>query len=321
LISITFDSLKRQPLAASKRILSYKQQIIMDSLLEPEDQLREKYLSPPWGDHGRSFTLGTVSLFSKFLLHVLNTTNVDNLPKFHDHVLNRPENIGLITVSNHTSTIDDPMLFCAMLPLSFFFTEHEHGKVRWALCARELCYRNQLLGQFFQSGKTLPIERGKGPLQPVMKVTAGELSRGGWVHLFPEGRINYTGQLGHLRWGIGKVFCDAVEATGSVPRVLPFYHSGMGRVMPRRARVPRVGNDIDVIVGDTINMDDLAARCGKEREDQKCVWKDIASRVAEALRELEKRAPRPNIDQVPGREEVEMQRHSEGALPEAVGGE
>jgi monolysocardiolipin acyltransferase len=289
----------------------------MDSLLEPEDQLREKYLSAPWGDLGRSATLGIVSLFSKFLLRVLNTTNVNNLPTFHDHVLNRPENVGLITVSNHTSTLDDPMILCAMLPWTFFFTDHVHGKVRWSLCARELCYSNWLLGQFFQSGKTLPIERGKGPLQPVMRVTAGELSRGGWVHLFPEGRINYTGKLGHLRWGIGKVFCDAVEATGRAPRILPFYHSGMGRVMPRRARLPRVGNDVDVVVGDVIKMEDLAIRCGKEGEDQTCVWKDIASRVAEALRELEKSAPRPNIDQVPGKEDVEMRRHSEGALPES----
>jgi len=291
----------------------------MDSLLEPEDQLRERYLLSPWGEIGRSATLGIVSLCSKFLLRVLNTTNVDNLATFHDQVLNRPDHVGLITVSNHTSTLDDPMLLSAMLPWSFFLTEHVHGKVRWSLCAREICYSNYLLGQFFQSGKTLPIERGKGPLQPVMKIAAGELSRGGWVHLFPEGRINYTGKLGHLRWGVGKVFCDAVEATGQAPRVLPFYHLGMGRMMPRRARIPRFGNDIDVVVGDVIHMDDLAIRCGKEGEDRKCVWKDIASRVAEALRELEKKAPRANVDQVPGKEDVEMQRRSEGALPEGAG--
>lgn len=52
------------------------------------------------------------------------------------------------------------MLFCSMLPASFFFTEHRHAGNRWSLCAKEICYRNPLLGAFFQSGKTLPIEVG-----------------------------------------------------------------------------------------------------------------------------------------------------------------
>lgn len=50
------------------------------------------------------------------------------------------------------------MLFCSMLPASFFFTEHRHLGNRWSLCAKEICYRNVLLGAFFQSGKTLPIQ-------------------------------------------------------------------------------------------------------------------------------------------------------------------
>ena len=74
----------------------------MDSLLEPEDALREQYLRAPWGDIGRSATLGIVSLFSKFVLRVLNTTDVDNLDQFHKEVLHRPEGVGLITVCNHT---------------------------------------------------------------------------------------------------------------------------------------------------------------------------------------------------------------------------
>lgn len=44
------------------------------------------------------------------------------------------------------STLDDPALFSAILPLSYFFTEHQHGGMRWTLCAKELCYKNALLG-------------------------------------------------------------------------------------------------------------------------------------------------------------------------------
>ena len=160
-----------------------------------------------------------------------------------------------------------------------------------------------------------------------MRIAAAEVSRGGWVHLFPEGRINYTGQLGPLRWGIGKVFCDAVNSSttttatattateSNTPIVLPFYHSGMGSVLPRKGRFPRVGQTVVVTVGRPIYMDDLAARCKSEQgEGQKCVWKEVAERVGEALRALEKVSP-PNVDQVPGNEEAEMKRRSEGAMP------
>jgi monolysocardiolipin acyltransferase len=107
------------------------------------------------------------------------------------------------------------MLLSAMLPWSFYLSEHRHGRVRWSLCAREICYRNPLLAAFFQSGKTLPIERGAGAGQPVMRVAAGEVGRGGWVHVFPEGKVNFTGQLAALRWGVGKMVCDATVASGA----------------------------------------------------------------------------------------------------------
>lgn len=74
----------------------------MDSLIEPEEELAKQYLTPPWGDLGRSATLGIVSLVSKLVLQVLNTSVSDGLDKFRDAVLDRPKGIGLITVSNHT---------------------------------------------------------------------------------------------------------------------------------------------------------------------------------------------------------------------------
>ncbi len=63
--------------------------------------------------------------------------------------------------------------------------------------------------------------------QPIVSVAAVALSQGRWVHLFPEGRINYDGRLGPLRWGVGKLVCEARQLAGGVdPVVLPFYHSG-----------------------------------------------------------------------------------------------
>ena len=61
----------------------------------------------------------------------------------------------------------------------------------------------------FQNGKTLPIERGLGVDQAIMKTAAERAAAGDWVHVFPEAGIGYTGTIGPLKWGIGKLICDA----------------------------------------------------------------------------------------------------------------
>lgn len=295
----------------------------MDGLVDVEDAFSQQALSAPWGELGRSATLGLVSLFSKLVVTVLNSFSVDGLDAFHRHVMSRQPGVGLITVCNHTSTADDPMLFCSMLPASFFFREHRHHLNRWSLCAQEICYKNALLGQFFQSGKTLPIQRGGGTDQPIMRTVAAEVARGCWVHIFPEGKVNYTGRVGPLRWGVGKLVCDARARSDRDPVVLPFYHSGMGGVMPKHKRVPRAGNEVRVVVGQPVDLSDLTCRCNQAGEDQRMVWRDITHRIGAALHELEGQAP-PNADQMQGgrrQHDEERHRHSEGALPEGPPGE
>lgn len=234
-------------------------------------------------------------------------------------------------------TMDDPSLFSAIFPWRWFLTEPSHHEVRWSLCAKEVCFKNELLRQFFLNGKVLPIERGGGIDQPVMKVAgepraragrpgplpgaeggvsravasnsafgfvsasgwshpiqlialmpnpvlryrclyspplptplstcnychcplrrrgrrcrmnarrcaANQVAAGKWVHVFPEGRVVYSGTLGAFRSGVGKLVCDARAANGGHdPIVLPFHHSGMGEVLPQGGRVPRVGKKV-----------------------------------------------------------------------------
>ena len=104
--------------------------------------------------------------------------------------------------------MDDPSIFCAMLPLSFFLTEDSHEKNRWTMCAKEFCFRSQVLGQYFQNGKVLPIERGQGLDQPAMKAVTQRLTLGDWVHIFPEGKLSKTATLGSMKWGTAKILCD-----------------------------------------------------------------------------------------------------------------
>lgn len=62
----------------------------------------------------------------------LNRTKVYNKNILHEAIASRPQNRGLVTVSNHTSCIDDPLLW----------GEHWHGtkliidnKIKLMLCA------------------------------------------------------------------------------------------------------------------------------------------------------------------------------------------
>jgi hypothetical protein len=62
----------------------------------------EEFIAPPWGNLGRSATLGLVSGVSKFVLHVLNTTIFHNAEAWEAAVMRRSPGVGLLTVCNHT---------------------------------------------------------------------------------------------------------------------------------------------------------------------------------------------------------------------------
>lgn len=75
----------------------------MDSLIEPEEVLSQReLLSAPWGELGRSLTLGLVAGLCKLILNVGNTMTIENETTFLKHVMDREPDVGLITVSNHT---------------------------------------------------------------------------------------------------------------------------------------------------------------------------------------------------------------------------
>jgi monolysocardiolipin acyltransferase len=261
-------------------------------------------LAPPWGPLGRSATLATIATACKIGLTGLATFSIAppdgvGAARLAAAVAGRPPGIGLLTVMNHTSTLDDPGVFSAALPLSLFATDHLSGRaVRWSLCAREVCHSNPALSAFFRSGKTLAIERGGGVDQPSTRAAADALASGGWVHVFPEGKVSPSGKLGRLRWGVGALVCGCVAAGGAPPALLPLYHSGMATVLPLGSVLPRpLGKDLHLAVGEAIPLGDLTPGCtSADPEVRASTWAAITARAEAGLKALEAAAP-PNPDQ------------------------
>ena len=71
----------------------------------------------------------------------------------------------------------------------------------------------------------------------------------------------HVGQMLHTCENRGLPACFApLPAARRDPIVLPFYHSGMGRVLPRHGRLPRAGHSVAVVVGQPVDLADLTCR-------------------------------------------------------------
>ena len=84
----------------------------------------------------RMLTLGVVGAFSKFVVSVMNRATCSNYDTLLHHMTERPRPRGLITVSNHSSTFDDPGVLSYLIPASYFATEPSHNGVRWTIRTR-----------------------------------------------------------------------------------------------------------------------------------------------------------------------------------------
>ena len=258
----------------------------------------------PWGLRGRSLVLGTTAFVAQVYLEVLNSTKVLHASRLYRELYSREDSRGMLTVCNHISTVDDPSLFCAMLPISFFLTEHDHGGNRWTMCAKEFCFKNAALGTYFQNGKVLPIERGQGLSQPTVAALTRRLSIGDWVHVFPEGKISRTQKLGPMKWGTAKILCEG-DPSKPDPVVVPFYHKGLDKILPPGSKVPGVGHKNTVVVGKPIDFGSLLLECKRNhrrkradggdaalREREKGYYKRIMGKIEGSLLDLEKECER-----------------------------
>lgn len=107
----------------------------------------------------RMATCLLVGLLSKAFLKLACTkVHLRNFEVLLELVEFRATGSSLITVLNHASTLDDPLIW-GTLPTRFFT---KPNLVRWTLAAKEIIFLNPFFNAFFAAGQTIPVIRGAG---------------------------------------------------------------------------------------------------------------------------------------------------------------
>ena len=213
-------------------------------LLTPSDLAAVSRFDPT-PTRGKQAAAVLVAAGSRFLMQVLNRVEVHGRHRLEQARAAQAEGRGLLTFSNHVGLFDDPWL------LACFAGPGWQG-LRWMPADAHNFFGTPLKARVFNAGKAVPLVRGAGLEQPGMEFLRERLSRGDWVHLFPEGGRSrdpegrlctpFKGGLAHL-----------IQVAR--PLVLPFHHQGMHRVLPVGARVPRIGQRVVVRFGAVLASD------------------------------------------------------------------
>ncbi|CAG8686347.1 1424_t:CDS:2, partial [Ambispora leptoticha] len=201
------------------------------------------------------FCIMSCSLIAKFFLRFCTkSTTIYNKEPFVRVLMDPNRTRPILTVANHLSTVDDPLLWGS---LPFCITKSTRT-IRWTLGAQEICFTNNFLSHFFALGQVVPTVRGAGIYQPAMNFALDKLNEkeGNWVHIFPEGKINQTSSMIPLRWGVGRLMMESKNP----PIVVPLWHKGLETVMPEERDnpfVPILWQKVVIAFGEPIDLKDV----------------------------------------------------------------
>ncbi|KAH7432801.1 hypothetical protein KP509_07G041300 [Ceratopteris richardii] len=94
----------------------------------------------------RRLVMRSTYALARLVTSFLNTTRVHNLETLNRLVHSRPPGTPLITVSNHMTTLDDPLMW----GMKGFSADDKRS--RWALAADDICFTNPIFSYFFRLG-------------------------------------------------------------------------------------------------------------------------------------------------------------------------
>ncbi|KAH9849129.1 acyltransferase-domain-containing protein [Lenzites betulinus] len=212
-------------------------------------------------------TVSIVGLGSKALMYggfcsSVTVRGMENLVKVLESV-ERNNGRGIVTLSNHVSTLDDPVAW-GVLPASYY---RNSRLTRWTLGASDIMFTNPVFSTFFRHGQVIETFRGKGIFQPAIDTAVKKLNRGDWIHLFSEGRVNpascdpespSAARLLRFKWGIGRIIMEAQNP----PIIIPMWLTGFDKLMPEGRPfpwkfLPERGAALSVTFGEPVATQDI----------------------------------------------------------------
>ncbi|XP_071042873.1 tafazzin isoform X1 [Parasteatoda tepidariorum] len=224
---------------------------------------------------GSALVMPAVGILSKIMAEWLNTVNVHNRDILIDALDNRPKGTPLITVANHHSCLDDPMLW-GMLDWRHILN---HRIMRWTAAAHDICFTNDWHSRFFALGKTFPVIRGAGVYQKGMDFCLEQLNAGAWVHFFPEGKVNMAkNEFIRLKWGIGRLISECKIC----PIVIPFWHLGMDSVLPNvEPYRPKFGKKVTILIGNPMDLNPMREKLNHDHRS--ALWKLVMEKFLQNI--------------------------------------
>ncbi|XP_022258896.1 tafazzin-like isoform X1 [Limulus polyphemus] len=233
-----------------------------------------------------SLVVCAVGMWSKIMIGSdwFNNVKVYNREVLIKALDGRPQRTPLVTVSNHHSCVDDPILW-GILDWHHLLNPKV---MRWSAAAHDICFTRKWHASFFAHGKTFPLCRGEGVYQWAMDFCVNLANAGNWIHFFPEGKVNLMNKEFHrLKWGVGRLITESKNC----PLVIPFWHIGMDEVLPnKKPYIPRIGKDITVLIGDPVNFKSVREKLKKEKQPAMVQRKLITDILQEELGRLKHQA-------------------------------
>lgn len=226
---------------------------------------------------------GSVMGISKCVLG-LGKTTIYNYENWLKHVLNRPDGTPIITVQNHISTVDDPAIWGVLTPINRMFNWDD---TRFSMGANEIMFFSAFANWFFgKAGKVLPTVRGAGVNQFAVRRGIDLLNQGAWVNIFPEAKINQSGSVIPMKWGVAHLVTEVTPT----PKIVPVYHTGFDKLFPEgQVYYPRVfpRKYYKIFIGEPISFEDLIDDHKKNKTKKTDLHIAITDRVYNELLAIE----------------------------------
>eukprot|EP01023_Acetabularia_acetabulum_P009093 TRINITY_DN14021_c0_g1_i6.p2 TRINITY_DN14021_c0_g1~~TRINITY_DN14021_c0_g1_i6.p2 ORF type:complete len:187 (-),score=25.71 TRINITY_DN14021_c0_g1_i6:245-805(-) len=96
--------------------------------------------------------------------------------------------------------------------------------------------------------------------------------------MFPEGTRTKDGKIQNLKKGVGKLVCGCINEN-KIPLIVPIIHDGMENVFPKGAKIPQPFQNLNIIIGDDIDISDIVQMSKNQEWDEDQLSMIISKRI------------------------------------------